>query len=215
VILPDLPGFGGSPRQAKPSIPDIACEVASLLDRLKIAEPVWMGGLSMGGYVLFEFFRQFPQRIRGLGFFATRAVADTKDARENRLRSVEALEKFGMEPYAKKIVKSQLGKTTLETRPEIMRSALDIMISNAQEGAMDSLKAMAERRDSSDLLNSIRVPALIVAGAEDTIVPAAEMEAMHRRISGSEFHVVPQAGHLVNLEQPEAFHRILRDFLFD
>ena len=213
IILPDLPGFGDSARQAKPSIPDMAREVAALLDRLKITEPVWMGGLSMGGYVLFEFLRQFPKRVRGLGLFATRATADTPEARENRLRAIEAIEKCGMEPYAEKIVKSQLGKTTLEKNPEILRTAWDIMRSQAREGAMDALKAMAQRRDSSDLLGAIRVPTLIMAGSEDTIVPEAEMEAMHRQISGSEFYAIPQSGHLVNLEQPGPFHRILKNFL--
>ena len=212
VICPDLPGFGNSPRQSKPSIAGIAAEVAALLDHLKITEPVRFGGLSMGGYLAFEFLRQFPKRLHRLGLFATRATPDSPEGRENRLRSIESLEKFGMEPFAKKIVKNQLGKSTQEQHPEVMQKALELMIKNSPQGAADALHAMAERRDSSDLLGGIRIPVLVVAGEEDTISPAAEMEAMHKKISGSEFHRVPKSGHLINLEQPEIFHRILKDF---
>jgi 3-oxoadipate enol-lactonase len=213
VILPDLPGFGLSDRQKQPSIAGMAAEIAALLDFLKITEPVILAGLSMGGYTAFEFQRQFPKRVRALGLFATRAKPDSPEARENRFKSIEALDKFGMEPFAKKIVKSQLGKTTLETKPEVTEQVTAMMTANAKEGAMDALKAMADRRDSSDLLSAVRVPTLVVAGNEDTIVPAADMENMSRSIPGAEFHAVAQSGHLINLEQPAAFHSLLKSFL--
>ena len=213
VILPDLPGFGNSTRQTHPSVPDMAAEMIPLLDHLKIKEPVILAGLSLGGYVAFECVRQFPKRIRALGLFATRATPDSPEARENRFRSIEALEKFGMEPYAKKIVKSQLGKTTQEKHPEILKEAVSIMTANSREGAVDALKAMAGRRDSSNFLDSIRVPTLVMAGEEDALIPLAEMKNMHLKIPGSEFHAVPQSGHLINLEQPEVFHQIFQNFL--
>lgn len=213
VILPDLPGFGTSPRQTNPSVPEMAVEIAALLDHLKIKEPVILGGLSLGGYVALECARQFSRRIRALGLFATRATPDSPEARENRFRSIDALEKFGMEPYTKKIIKSQTGKTTQEKHPEILEAALKIMAANSKEGAEDALKAMAGRRDSSDLLSSIKVPTLVIAGDEDSLIPPADMESMHQKIPGSEFHLVKQSGHLINLEQPETFHTHFRNFL--
>ena len=213
VILPDLPGFGTSARQSNPSVPEMATEIGALLDHLKINKPVVLAGLSLGGYVAFECVRQFSKRIRALGLFATRATPDSPEARENRFRSIDALEKFGMEPYVKKIIKSQTGKTTQEKHPEVLQTALDIMISNSREGSVDALKAMAGRRDSSDLLASIRMPTLVIAGNEDTLIPAADMESMHQKISGSEFHLVQASGHLINLEQPKTFHAHLENFL--
>ncbi len=213
LILPDLPGFGKSPPQEEPSIPAMARDVATLLDHSGIKEPVFMGGLSMGGYVAFEFLRQFPQRVRGLGLFATRAVPDSPEARENRFRSVESIERFGLEPYTKKIVKSQLGKSTQESNPGVAKEALDIMNSNAASSAIDALRAMAERRDSTELLAPISFPVLIAAGEEDALIPVADMRSMHDKIRGSEFHVVAKSGHLINLEQPEVFNGILETFL--
>lgn len=213
VIVPDLPGFGKSPVQKAVSMADMALKTSQLLDSLKVKEPVVLAGLSMGGYVSFEFLRQFPKRVRALGLFATRASDDTPQAREKRMQSIEALEKFGMEPFTKKIVKSQLGKSTHDSKPEVVKQALAIMNETNPEGAVAALRAMAVRRDSTDLLSSINFPVLIAAGEEDEIAPAAEMRAMHEKIRGSEFHVLPKAAHLINLEQPAEFRRIFEAFL--
>ena len=213
IILPDLPGFGKSQPQVKPSIPDMAKQLAQLLDHLQIKEPVIVGGLSMGGYVAFEFFRQFPERLKGLLLFATRANPDSPEARENRFRAIEAIEKFGLETFVKKIIKSQLGKTTQEKHPEVMEQAVKIMLSNTPEAAIHALRAMAERRDSSELPPQIKVPVLVLAGEEDTICPAAEMRGMQEKISNSEFHAVSQSGHLINLEKPEVFQSLVDNYL--
>lgn len=213
IICPDFPGFGKSPVVKNISMAVMAREVAAVLDYLKIMEPVFLGGLSMGGYVAFEFLRQFPNRVGTLGLFATRAAPDSQQARENRFKSIEAIQKFGLSPFTKKAIKSQLGPSTQQARPELIPPLLEIMNTTPHEGATEALQAMASRRDSSDLLAGIKVPTLIMAGGEDSICPAQEMRAMHEKILGSEFHALPQSGHLVNLEQPEMFDEKLGEFL--
>lgn len=213
VILPDLPGFGQSALQSEPSVPDMGLQVGHLLEHLNIQEPVILGGLSMGGYAAFEVLRQFPKKIKALMLFATRATPDSSEAKENRFKSIEAIEKFGLEPYVKKIIKSQLGKTTQEKHPELIHKAISIMLTNSKESAINGLKAMAVRRDSSDLLSKIKMPVLVVAGAEDGIAPAEEMRSMHQKIDGSEFHAIPECGHLINLEQPSLFNSLVENFL--
>ncbi len=213
VIAPDLPGFGGSARQAKPSIPQMAQEIAALLDRLKITEPVFIGGLSMGGYVVFEFLRQFPQRVRALGLFSTRAAADSPEAREGRLKTAQKIQADGLQPFSKAILPKLLGKTTLESNPAAVRQVTDLILANKPEGVADALLAMADRRDSSDLLPAIRVPMLVVAGEQDSFIPPAEAEAMAAAIPGADLHVMKEAGHLLNLEQPVAFQQLIKQFL--
>ena len=213
VIAPDMPGFGGSNRQGKPSIPDMVREVASALDQQGVKEPVFIAGLSMGGYIVFEFFRQFPKRVRGLGFFSTRAAADTPEAKENRFKTADKVLVEGLGAFSKAILPKLLGKTTLISHPNTAKRVTDMILANKKEGVADALHAMAGRCDSSDLLGSIRVPTLIVAGGEDTFIPVAESEAMADRIPEAEFHVIKQAGHLVNLEQPDEFTRILDRFI--
>ncbi len=213
VILPDLPGFGGSPRQAKPSIPGIAQEVAALLDHLKIIEPVFIGGLSMGGYVTFEFLRQFPQRVRGLGLFSTRPAADTPEGRQKRMATIESIKKEGQASFSEKVILNLIGKTAQETKPEIVRLVKEMILKNSSEGVTDALLAMAERRDSQDLLASVSCPALVIAGEEDTFVPLEEAKSYVPKIRGVQFHIMKQVGHLANLEDPAAFQKFLKDFL--
>ena len=213
VILPNLPGFGRSPRQARPSIPGMAEAVAQLLDSLKIKEPVFIGGLSMGGYVAFEFLRQFPQRVRGLGLFSTRSAADTPEARARRMQTIQKIHCDGLPAFSEKVVLNLLGKTTVRTKPEVVRHVKEMILTNQAEGVTDALLAMAERRDSTDLLQSIQCPALAIAGEEDSFVPLKEAESFTTQIPGVEFRVMKKVGHLANLEDPSTFRSLLEDFL--
>lgn len=213
VILPDLPGLGNSPRQAEPSIPEMAKEVGRLLDRLKIDESVFLAGLSMGGYVAFEFLRRFPNRVRGLGLFSTRASADTPETKDRRMKTIEAIRSQGLVPFAEKTIPNLLGQSTIQAKPDVVEEVREMVLKNKPDGVTDALLAMAERRDAADLLPDITCPAIVIAGDEDTVVPLEEAQRMQRAIPGSQFHVIHRAGHLVNLEQPEVFLNLLQNFL--
>ncbi len=213
VIIPDLPGFGRSPRQKEPSIPEMARETAALLDHLGVKEPVFIGGLSMGGYVAFEFLRQFPKRVSALGLFSTRAAADTPEGREKRMKAVESIKAEGLEVFSRTVIPNLLGRSTIARKNDVTGKVREMLLSNKREGIMDGLKGMAGRNDSTDLLPKITCPVLIIAGDEDTFIPVSEAEAMHKKIPQSEYHVISGAGHLVNLEQPAAFGPFLENFL--
>ena len=213
VILPDLPGFGRSPRQARPSIPGMAEAVAQLLDSLKIKEPVFIGGLSMGGYVALEFLRQFPQRVRGLGLFSTRAAADTPEARARRMQTIQQIRSDGLKAFSEKVILNLLGETSVRTKPEVVRHVKEMILTNQAEGVTDALLAMAERRDSTDLLKSIKCPTVVIAGEEDTFIPLKEAESFAKQIPGVQFHAIKKAGHLANLEAPDIFQALLEKFL--
>ncbi len=215
IILPDLPGFGASARQSKPSIQAMAQEVAALLDHLRINEPVFIGGLSMGGYVTFEFLRQFPKRVRGLGLFSTRPAADTPEGRQKRMAAIENIKKEGLPSFAEKVILNLIGKTTREAKPGIARLVKEMILKNSEGGVTDALLAMAERRDSQDLLESVSCPTLAIAGEEDTFVPLEEAASYSKKIPGVQFHVMKRAGHLANLEDPPAFQTLLKNFLED
>ena len=94
-----------------------------------------------------------------------------------------------------------------------MREISNMISSNTREGVAGALIAMAERKDSADLLSFIQCPTLIMAGDEDTLIPFSEAEDMHAKIAGSQLHVLQKAGHLVNLAQPAAFQKIIENFL--
>lgn len=213
VIAPDLPGFGKSARQDLPSIPEMARAVAELLDQLDVKEPAMVGGLSMGGYVAFEFLRIFPSRVSALGLFSTRAAPDTPEGRENRLKTAQKIRTEGLGSFPEAVMPRLVGRTTLESRPAVVEQVTRLILANEPEGVADALQAMADRRDSSDLLGGITCPALVIAGDEDAFIPISEAEALARAIPGTKLEVVPGAGHLVNLESPEVFQRALAAFI--
>ncbi len=213
IICPDLPGFGRSQQQVEPSIPAMASLLIDLLDQLSIREPIMLAGLSMGGYVALEFFRQFPERVLALGLFSTRAGIDTPEARATRLKTAETIRREGLNAFAQAMPQTLLGRTTLSSQPKLAQAISQLIASNNPHGVADALLAMANRRDSTPILASIMCPTLILSGEEDVVIPPTESEELHRRIGGSSYQVIPAAGHLVNLEQPKRFQEILGHFI--
>ena len=213
VIVPDLPGFGRSARQSEPSIAAMAHAVGGLLDALGIRQPVILAGLSMGGYVALECLRQFPHRVKALGLFATRAAADAPEQREGRLKLIERLTQDGLEALMHSTLPKLVGRTTASRRPDVMAAVERSVRTADREGVIDALRAMATRRDSTPVLLTIACPTLVIAGAEDALIPMSESEAMARRIPGARLEIIPQTGHLVNLEGPEAFQAIVAVWL--
>ena len=209
VITPDLPGFGGSSRQPQPSIPAMAQAVVDLLDALEIHEPVILAGLSMGGYVALEFMRQSPQRVKALGLFSTKAAADSPEQREGRLKLIERLHREGLEVLLQTTLPKLVGATTTARRPAVIAEVERSIRAADCEGVMDALRAMAERRDSQPVLPTLHCPTLIISGDEDALIPEKKSEIMAQAIPGAQFKVIPEAGHLVNLEVPDAFQDIV------
>ena len=213
VVAPDLPGFGDSPRQREPSIPAMAASVLALLDTLGIHEPVIAGGLSMGGYVVFEMARQAPERVRALGLFATRANADTDEQRRGRFALRDRILQEGVQPLIDAMVPKLLGSTTRAEHPDITQALIEEIRRADPAGIADALATMARRADATDRLPSLMCPTLIVAGEEDAVIPSAQADEMRRRIPGACLERIPRAGHLINLEQPERFRDVVERFV--
>ena len=213
MISLDLRGFGRSdaPHSAY-SIDEMALDVRGLMTALEIDRAVLVG-LSMGGYIALAFFRNYPEAVRGLVLADTRAGADTPEARERRFTSALKAEREGSRAIGEDMVPLLLGRTTLETRPSVVEKVRMMIEGNSPQGIAGAQRAMAERRDSSNMLSVIDVPALIVVGLEDTLTPVAKAERMQNGIRGALLRIIDDAGHLSNLEQPEEFNAALIDFI--
>jgi 3-oxoadipate enol-lactonase len=213
IVAPDLRGLGETPLGTDAvSIEAMAEDVAALLDELKL-ESVLLGGLSMGGYVAFEFFRKFPERVRALVLADTRPQADTEEGRRAREENAQRALKEGMAPIVESMLPKLLSAETRERGGELLERVRLMMLRTSPEGAAAALRAMASRRDQTDLLPSIKVPTLIVVGNEDVVTPPADAEAMNEKIEGSRLVVVEGAGHLSNVERPGEFNRALFEFI--
>lgn len=214
VITPDLRGFGETNGEAgaMATMREMAEDVAALLDRLEIRRAV-VGGLSMGGYVTFAFYRRFPLRVRSLILADTRPQADTDEARRGRAEQSQTILSDGMEAIADGFLPKVLAPATLARKPETVSRVRRMITSTNPQGAAAALHGMAARPDHTDFLPRIFAPTLIIVGAEDKIAPLQDAELMHREIRGSRLEIIEGAAHVSNIEQPAEFNRALADFL--
>jgi 3-oxoadipate enol-lactonase len=213
VIAPDLRGHGRSdPPPDDLSIGQYADDVVALMDALGIGAAT-VGGLSMGGYVVMALLRRHPNRVRGIMLMATKATADTESGKQGRNEMIALAQSEGAAAVADKMLPRMLTARTRAEDPELVEFVRSMMASISVAGIVGALKALRDRPDSTSTLQGLRLPALILGGAEDEIATRADLEAMHHAIPGSVLELVPDAAHLVNLEQPEAVNRAILGFL--
>jgi len=189
-----------------------AQDLARILDQEEIGRAAFVG-VSIGGYALFEFWRQFRGRMAALVLCNTKARADDPEARAGRLKTADDVLERGTEPFFQTMVTKLLGETTRRTRPDLVDGALRMMRKMSPEDVAQVQRGMAERPDSIETLKTINVPTLVMTGSEDTLTGVAEADLMHRNIAGSQMKVVPQAGHFSPWEQPGEVGRTVRQFL--
>ncbi|MFF5004213.1 alpha/beta fold hydrolase [Streptomyces phaeochromogenes] len=210
VIAPDLRGYGRSP--VVPGLTPLATfaeDIAALLDDLGVREFA-LAGLSMGGQIVMECYRQFPERVRALVLADTFPAAETPAGRKSRNDMADRLLREGMRPYADEVLHRMVAPYA---HPDVAAHVHRMMTSTSPEGAAAALRGRAERPDYRELLTRVTVPTLVVVGEDDEYTPVADARAMHTAIPGSTLQVVPRAAHMPNLEQPEQFNAALAALL--
>jgi 3-oxoadipate enol-lactonase len=214
VIAPDLRGFGRSPATAGiVTMERFADDLAATLDRLEIHTPVVLCGLSMGGYIAWQFWRRHRARLAALVLCDTRAGADAADVARGRLATAERVLREGPGVLADTMLERLFAPATLAHRPELVEAARRMILNTSAAGAAAALRGMAERLDWTDQLGQIDVPTHVVCGQNDVISPSAEMQALASRIAGSQFTLIPDAGHMSPLENPAAVNAAIRSLL--
>lgn len=214
VIAPDLRGFGASRvTEGTLSMEQFADDLNALLDALKIDSPVAFCGLSMGGYIAWQFWRKYRARVGSLILCDTRAVADTAEAAENRRKLADKAIKEGAGVVADGMLPKLFAKRTPDQQPQIVEATRQVMLRTSPQGIAAALRGMAERPDSTGLLATIDVPTLVIVGKEDAISTSDEMRSISASIKGSQFLEVPDAGHMAPLESPDLVSSTIQRFL--
>ncbi|MGQ9604982.1 MAG: alpha/beta fold hydrolase [Thermogutta sp.] len=215
VLAPDLRGFGTSGTGSGiATMERFADDLAELADCLGLsARGIVLCGLSMGGYIAFQFLRKYAALLRGLVLCNTRATADADEVRENRYRLATKVRQEGPEVVVHQMLPKLVSDETRRERPECLDRLETMMRGASWEGIAAAALGMAERPDSSALLATIPCPALVIAGEFDALSPSSEMQAMANAIPGVRFEVIPGAGHMTPMEKPREFNAILRSFL--
>jgi pimeloyl-ACP methyl ester carboxylesterase len=208
----DYRGFGESPPTGGIlTMERCADDAVGLLDHAGVSKAV-VCGVSMGGYVALALARRHPARLRGLVLADTRAGADTPQARAGRSQLAERIRREGS-GVATEMLPRLLGATTRARRPALEAELRGWIEATAPAGLCDGLAGLAARADSGPGLERIDIPTLVVCGEEDELTPPEESRRLAEAIPGARLELIPEAGHLASLEQPEVFNRALRAFL--
>jgi YbgC/YbaW family acyl-CoA thioester hydrolase len=202
-IAPDLRGMGQSDApDLGYSMETYAADLAELLDLLGARQAVLVG-LSMGGYVAFEFLRRWRERVRGLVLVDTRAEADTPEGRMARDTSAATAREQGAAAFAETMLPKVLGASTLTGAPATVERVRAMMATTPVAGIVGALGAMRDRQDSTPLLPVLAgLPTLVLVGDEDEVTPPAQAKAMAEAIPGASLVVIRSAGHVSPLERP-------------
>jgi pimeloyl-ACP methyl ester carboxylesterase len=212
LILPDLRGHGESGVGEGPATMEKhAIDIARILDHAEIGRVPFVG-VSIGGYVLFDFWRRYRGRVAALALCNTKASADSPEAKAGRLQAAADVLERGTESFFESMVPKLIGQTTRDSRPDLVDGALRMMRKMSAGNVAQVQRGMAERPDSVPDLKMINVPTLLVTGDEDILTGAPEAELMRRNISGSELKIIRHAGHYSPWEQATEVGKLLRQF---
>ena len=215
LILPDLRGHGESAVGEGPAAMEKhAADIARILDHAELGR-VPLAGVSIGGYVLFEFWRRYRGRVAALALCNTKAPADSPEAKAGRLQAAADVLERGTEPFFESMTLKVMGQTTRDSRPDLVDGALRMMRKMSAGNVAQVQRGMAERLDSVPDLKTINVPTLIVTGDEDTLTGPSEAELMRQHIAGSELKIIRRAGHYSAWEQSVEAGKLLRQFFDD
>lgn len=215
VVAPDLRGYGksGLPDNPATRFEDYATDMLLLADHLKI-ESFHLAGLSMGGQIIMEMFRQAPGRIKTLIFADTFASLDTPEVKQGRYDAAARLEKEGMNAYADEVIYKMFKPEHVRSMPNAAGHVIKMVKATSPKGAGTALRARAGRIDYlKDVFPLINIPTLVIVGRDDEFTPVSKAEEMKENLNNCKLVVIEDAGHMPNLEHPEEFNEVVLDFL--
>lgn len=214
LIVPDLRGFGESQgRGDKITMAAAADDMAVVLDRLSIHEPVIYCGLSMGGYIGWEMWNRHADRLTHLIMCDTKAAADTPEIAKGRELMAAKFESLGLGDFADVMVAKLFAPWSLASNAKITEATRAVISATAPATLAAYLRGMAERADFSDRLADIDVPSLFLCGAQDVITPPAEMQQVAAATPHGQYVEIKDAGHMAPLERPQEVNLAILNFL--
>ncbi len=213
VVSYDIRGHGKSEvGDGQYSLELFVDDFIGLLEHLKISRCVAVG-LSMGGYIALRAVERNPERIRALVLCDTKSEADNNEGKLRRAAQMKSIKAGGMESFSQNFVKTVFCSGTFEKNPAAVEKIRKIIASTSPLATAGTLSALAARTDTTAALYGINVPALILVGQQDILTPPSASNSMKEKIPDSEMHIIANAGHLSNMENPAEFNRHLAKFL--
>lgn len=213
LITYDIRGHGSSDSGNEVfSIELFVNDLISLMDALKIDKAI-LCGLSMGGYIALNAIEKYNERFDALILCDTQCIADTFEAKEKRIKSIEGIREAGVEKYADESLINLFASESFTARVKEIANVREMIVKTSEQSICSTLFALSVRKETCHILSEIKVPVLIMVGSEDKITPPAAARFMHEKIGGSLLKIIDHSGHLSNLENPGEFNFQLKKFV--
>lgn len=215
VIACDIRGFGKSTdEESTLSIDLFGNDLIQFMDNLNIEKAI-VCGLSMGGYIALNVMKRFPSHFEALILCDTQCIADTDEGKEKRYKVIKEIEADGVTNFNEGFIKNVFHKDSITNKKELVKQLRSVVFYNSKNIITKGLAALAEHSETCSTLSEINIPTLIICGREDQVTPLAQSEYMNKHIKKSILHIIDNAGHVSNLEQPKEFNKYLGEFLTD
>ena len=169
-----------------------------------------MAGLSMGGILAFEIWRQAPERVTHMALLDTNPHPDTPERRSLRLEQIATALAGGLRELAVDSLKPLYLAAAHRDDEALLELVLDMAMKSGPEVFERQSQALRNRPDSTPTLETVDCPTLVLCGDEDTLCPPKYHTLMAERIRGARLCIVENCGHLSSLEQPEVVTRELQ-----
>lgn len=218
MIAPDLRGFRQSPPSDVRQTTTMECfadDLHLLMQKVGASEKICVVGLSMGGYIAMQFARKYATELSGIVLCGTKTIADTSQIAENRRKQAAALldGSLSLADIADTMIPKLFSTATCEQKPELFAELKKIIVESQHvQGVAAAALGMAERPDTTEVLQRLDVPVLAVCGTEDQFSPPSEMRGLAETAKRGVYIEIPEAGHLPPMEQPERFVAVFEKF---
>ena len=209
----DLRGLGKSPAgDGQYTMEMFAEDIINIIDENRMRKPV-LCGLSMGGYIALRTIEKSENLFKALILCDTKSSADDNETKIKRADSIRKINNLGVKEYVSEFIPNCFAQKSITKLGEEYNEILERSSQFSSTGVKGCLLAMAARTDTTPNLSKIKIPTLLICGEEDKLTPPGIMEGMAGKLSNSEFHIIPGAGHISPLEAPSVVNRIIKEFL--
>jgi pimeloyl-ACP methyl ester carboxylesterase len=209
----DTRGLGESPAgDGQYTIEFLADDVLDIIGKEKFYKPV-LCGFSMGGYIALRAVEKNENLFNALILCDTKSSADNDEAKIKRAEGIKKINEMGVKKYIEEFIPNCFAEESISKLGDVYNETLNRSINFSPVGVKGCLLAMAARTDTTEFISEIKIPVLLICGEKDKLTPPYIMEQIAQSIPDSEFHIIPRAGHITPLENPELVNKIMQDFL--
>ncbi|MDP2162124.1 MAG: alpha/beta hydrolase [Flavobacterium sp.] len=213
LISIDIRSFGQSlENHLEVSIDLFTNDLIQFMNALGLKKVI-LCGLSMGGFIALNAVKKHPKRFAALVLCDTQCASDTEEQKAKRMETIQEIEANGISKFTASFLKAVFHEDSLSNKIGLVAKIEADILANSPAVLIGGLKALASRQETCSSLDKIEIPTLIICGREDQVTPLSQSELMHQNIENSILKIIENAGHLSNLEQPEAFNAALLEFL--